>query len=76
MQKRENFVEIYVKKAKEDVDEGKIRSWLLANILEGLPKVEKVDLSSVTFEVKFVDEFPLSGRGKLNVVVSHVPAFT
>jgi len=76
IQKSKNLVEIYVKKTKEDVDEEKIRSWLLANILDGLPKVEKVDLSEVTFEVKFVDELPLSGRGKLNVVVSHVPAFT
>jgi len=76
VQKSENFVEIYVKKTKEDVDEGKIRSWLLANILDGLPKVEKVDLSEVAFEVKFVDQLPLSGRGKLNVVVSHVQAFT
>lgn len=76
IQESKNFVEIYVKKTKEDVDEGKIRSWLLANILDGLPKVEKVDLSEVTFEVKFVDDLPLSGRGKLNVVVSHVPAFT
>lgn len=76
IQKRKDFVEIYVKKTKEDVDEEKIRSWLLTNILDDLPKVEKVDLSEVIFEVKFVDEFPLSGRGKLNVVVSHVPAFT
>ncbi|MCJ7431296.1 hypothetical protein MUO83_08825 [Candidatus Bathyarchaeota archaeon] len=76
IQKTKNLIEVYVKKTKEDVDEERIRSWLLANILEGLPKVEKVDLSKVTFEVKFVDEFPLSGRGKLNVVVSHVPAFS
>jgi len=76
IQKSKNFVGIYVKKTRENVDEEKIRSWLLTNILDGLPKVEKVDLSEVTFEVKFVDELPLSGRGKLNVVVSHVPAFT
>jgi phenylacetate-CoA ligase len=76
IQKTKDLIEVYVKKTNENVDEEKIRSWLLANISEGLPKVEKVDLSDVTFEVKFVDQFPLSGRGKLNVVVSHVSAFT
>jgi len=75
IQKTKNLIEICVKKTRENVDEEKIRSRLLANISEGLPKVEKIDLSDVTFEVKFVDEFPLSGRGKLNVVVSYVPAF-
>ena len=75
VQKTRNFVEIYVKKTNEKVDEDRIGSWLLANILDGLPKVEKVDLSQVTFEVKFVDELPLTGRGNLSVVVSHVQAF-
>jgi hypothetical protein len=36
----------------------------------------KVNLSEINFEIKFVEEIPLSGRGKLNVVFSHVPAFT
>lgn len=76
VQKKRNLVEIYVKKSSDSVDEDRIGSWLIANILDGLPKVERVDLSEVTFEVKFVDELPLSGRGKLNVVVSHVQAFS
>jgi phenylacetate-CoA ligase len=75
-QKSKNLIEIYVKKTSDEVNEEKVRSWLIANLLNGLPKVEKVDLSGVTFEVKFIDELPMSGRGKLNVVVSHVPAFT
>ncbi|MEM3640372.1 MAG: phenylacetate--CoA ligase family protein [Candidatus Bathyarchaeia archaeon] len=74
-QKSENHVEIFVKKLREDVDEDKIRSQLLANIFEGLPKIEKVDPSSITFEVKFVDDFPMLGRGKLNVIISQVSAF-
>jgi len=76
IQKTRNSVEILVKKTNEKVDEDRVGNWLLTNILEGLPRVEKVDLSQVTFEVKFVDELPLTGRGNLSVVVSHVQAFS
>ncbi len=75
VQKREDLVEIYVKKTNDSVNEERLRNWLVANILEGLPKVENVDLSQVRFEVRFVDDLPLTGRGKLNVVFSHVQAF-
>jgi phenylacetate-CoA ligase len=72
VQQREDLIEIYVKKAKDHVDEKEISEWLVSNVLQGLPKVEKVDLSKVTFEVKFVNSLPMTGRGKHNVVISHV----
>jgi phenylacetate-CoA ligase len=76
IQKSENLVEIYVKKTSKYVDEEKIRSQLLANISNGLPRIAEVNFPEINFEIKFVEEIPLSGRGKLNVVFSHVPAFT
>lgn len=72
VQDKIDLVEIYVKKADDKVDEESLRRTLITNILEGLPKVEGIDLSGVSFEVKFVDDLPLAGRGKLNVVVSNV----
>ena len=76
VQKSKSLIEIYVKKTGDKVDEDKVRSWLIANLLDGLPRVERVDLSEVTFKVKFVDKLPLTGRGKLNVVFSNVQAFS
>ncbi len=75
LQKSENLVEISIKKTNETVDEQKLRKTLLTNIVSGLPKVENVDLSGVEFDIKFVDELPLVGRGKLSVVSSNVEAF-
>ena len=72
VQKRKDLVEIYVKKVTDDIDEESLSKRLLTNVLEGLAKLEKVDVSKVRFEVKFVDEIPLSLRGKLNVIVSFV----
>jgi len=72
IQKSRSLIEIYVKKTNNDVDEERIENWLLSNILDGWPKTEKVDLSKVTFKVTFVDEIPLTGRGKLGVVISNV----
>jgi phenylacetate-CoA ligase len=70
VQKREDLVEIYVKKTSDSVNEERLRNWLVANILEGLSKVENVDLSKVRFKVRFVEDLPLTGRGKLTVVFS------
>jgi phenylacetate-CoA ligase len=70
-----NKIDILVKKAHKDVDESHLRDWLLANISHGLPRVENVDLSGVTFNVKFVDKLSLTPRGKLNVVTSNLNAF-
>ena len=72
IQKRKDLVEIYVKKVNDSVDEKSLSERLLTNILKGLTEVEKVDVSKVRFEVEFVDEIPLSLRGKLNVIVSYV----
>jgi len=76
VQQSRNLVEILVKKAYDDVDEERVRKWLLGNVLEGLPRLENVDLSEVRFEVKFVDDLPTTKRGKLNVVVSNVEPFS
>jgi phenylacetate-CoA ligase len=72
IQKRKDLVEIYVKKVNDSVDEKSLSERLLTNILKGLAEVEKVDVSKVRFEVKFVGEIPLSLGGKLNVIVSYV----
>lgn len=72
VQKRADLVEICIKKVDESVDEERIRRWLIANVLEDLPKVADVDLSGVRFEVTYVDSLPVTRRGKLNVVVSNV----
>lgn len=72
VQKKRDLVEILIKKAYSSVDEESLRKSLLSNLCEGLPKVENVDVSKVRFEVKFVDDLPLTERGKLNVVVSYV----
>jgi phenylacetate-CoA ligase len=72
LQKKEDLIEIWVKKTNENVDEGLLEERLIKNIHEGLPKVENVDLSEVQFKVKFVQELPKIGGGKLNVVISDV----
>jgi uncharacterized protein YehS (DUF1456 family) len=74
VQNRADLIEIFIKKVDKSVDEERIRNWLIANILEGLPKVVNVDLSGVRFEVTYVDSLPVTRRGKLNVVVSNILA--
>lgn len=75
IQKKENMVEILIKKTEAPIDEKRIRAWLLNNIYQDLPKVQKLDLSAVTFEVKFVEDLPSTQSGKLNVVSSSVNNF-
>jgi len=75
LQKSEDLVEISIKKTDDTVDEQYLRNKLLSNIVEGLQKLENVDLTGVEFDIRFVDELPLVGRGKLSVVSSNVQAF-
>jgi phenylacetate-CoA ligase len=72
IQKKRDLIEIYIKKTNSEVNEESLGKQLVANVMEGLPKVENVNVSKVNFEVKFVDDLPLTQRGKLNVVVSYV----
>jgi phenylacetate-CoA ligase len=75
VQDKVDKITILVKKANEEINESRVRNWLLANIFHDLPRAENVDLSAITFEVKFVDKLPLTQRGKMNVVTSNVSAF-
>jgi phenylacetate-CoA ligase len=75
LQKREDLLEILIKKTNDAVDEQSLRDKLLTNIIEGLAKVESIDLSEVEFNIRFVDDLPLAGRGKLSVIASDVQAF-
>jgi hypothetical protein len=72
VQDKKDSISILVKKTSPDVDEKVIATTLLSNIRVGLPKMAGVDISEVKLEVKFVDDIPLTARGKLNVVVSNV----
>jgi len=72
VQRKIDLVEIFVKKGHDKVDEESLARTLITNILEELPNVERVDLSGVRFDVRFVEDLPLAGRGKLNVVISNV----
>jgi len=72
VQKTNDLIEIYIKKTLDDVNEQSLTRTLLTNLSEGLPKVENVDVSKIKFEVKFVNDLPLTQRGKLNVIVSQV----
>ena len=72
VQNKKDSISILVKKTSKDVDEKGLANALLSNIRVGLPKMAGVDISEVNLEVKFVDDIPLTARGKLNVVVSNV----
>jgi phenylacetate-CoA ligase len=72
IQKRKDLVEIYVKKSNEQVDEEKLSNFLTSNIRDGLQNLEKIDVSNVQFDVKFVNEFETTARGKQNVIQSIV----
>lgn len=70
IQRRKDWIEIFVKKTQDNVDDEMLRNRLIDNLLTKLPKVENVDLSNVRFDVKFVDDIP--HKRKLNVVISNV----
>ena len=70
VQETKTNMKILVKKTSAEVDEEAVAKTLRSNIVDGLPEVSGLDQMDI--DVDFVDEIPLSPRGKLNVVTSRV----
>jgi len=70
IQETKTSMKIVVKKMSAEVDEETVAKTLRSNIIDGLPEV--LGLDQMDIDVDFVDEIPLSLRGKLNVVTSRV----
>jgi len=68
IQKKLNFFKFLVKKKDGSVDDRVMKM----ELLEYLRKLFRVDESTVTFEIEFVDDIPLDKSGKLMKVVSEL----
>jgi len=68
VQKKCDLFEIYIKKKDDSVDEKVMETELVAYI----KKMIDTDACEVKFEVKFVEDIPLSKTGKLMAVVSEL----
>jgi phenylacetate-CoA ligase len=70
IQKKRDLIDIYIKKGNDQVDEEKLANFLTSNIRDGLQNFEKIDVSEVQFNVKFVEKLETTSRGKQNVIQS------
>lgn len=72
IQEKADCTRILLKKASKNVDEESVRRVLIKNLCRAYPDVIGSEKAEFPFEIEFVDEIPLSLRGKLNVVSSNV----
>ena len=72
IQEKIDKVRIIVKKTNNNIDETKIRNFLLDNLLKGFPNIMFSNKDESIFRIEFVNSIARTIRGKLSVVSSEV----
>lgn len=71
IQQRHDLIEIQIVKTNSQVDEEKIRNWVIQNIKDSFRENE-INLSDIELKIVFKDSIPIAPSGKLNVVTSNL----